>query len=985
MKKLPFGIICLYSLLWGAAPGSARDLALAPATQNNWTGQPEVLSEKVGMNPERQSLLGLSEGEEKKATESDSSSDSDNDEEKSEEPKFKPFDKVIKDAEKQEGLLAIYRNSKTNKNYLEIQPGQLNRNFFCAIALASGIGESGVYRGWPISDFMFQFRRVKDSLQLVVPNSYFRTQPGDPQQRAIDSSFSDSIVAVVRIVSIHPERNSILIDMDELFLGNMPGPASFFPWIVGDSNGSAAGPSYISNAKVFPENVEIESAHTLPGSNYLTTLPNAGAFKLGLRYSLSELPANNGFRPRLADDRIGYFISAYQDLSDSHRSEPFVRYLNRWHLEKQIPSAPLSPPKEPIVFWIENTVPLEYRDAIREGVLMWNKAFEQAGFIDAIEVRQMPDNADWDPADVRYNTIRWSPSFESWATAIGPSRVNPLTGQILDADVIIDGNAVRNMLQEYRNFAEPNASAIAPGLSALAGNPVFCRYRIGRSYLKWLQQQSDFSEGRVGEFPLLARMLAESQHIQNSNLCFGIQSATQSGFGALSLSVRGNALPKSEEMEKYINQFLRWLAAHEVGHTLGLRHNFRGSTMLAPEELNNIEITRSQGLVGSVMDYAPVNLAPPGAEQGDYFSTSVGSYDRWAIEYGYKPIDAISPRGELRELEKIAQRAPEPGLSYAPDEDTFAFLDPQAKAYDLSNDPLRYSQWQMDNAREVWSRLDKRYLGSDERYSDLRDRFNIVFSYYFNHAYSATDYIGGQTFNRHHPDDPGSRLPFEPVPVEKQRQVLALLEDYVFAEDAFDFPPELLNKLAPSRWLHWGSFPNLFRLDYPIYDRIHFLQSMVLIDLFSSQRLDRLRDIELKTAPGEALTLPELFDTLKASVWTEVLDEKKRDSMEISSLRRGLQRQHLNILVNMILRDTDAISNASNMLEFLGAALVADAPEDARVLARYQLRQLQEDVRSSLRRHGKKMDTLTMAHLEDVSDRIAKVLDAQIRSKSNSD
>ena len=983
MKKLPLGIIGLYSLLWGAAPGAARDLALAPSSARDWTGQPDVSAAAPGINPERQFLLGLSEGKENKATKSDSPSASNNNEEEIEEPKFKPFDKVIKDAEKQEGLLAIYRNSKTHKNYLEVQTGQLNRNFFCAIALASGIGEWGVNRGWPIADFMFQFRRVQDSLQLVVPNSYFRTQPGDPQQRSLESSFSDSIVAVVSIVSIHPERNSILIDMDELFLGNLPGPASAFPWIVGESNSSAAGQAYISNAKVFPENVEIESKHSLPSSDDLTTLPNAGAFNLGVRYSLSELPANNGFRPRLADDRIGYFISAYQDLSDRHRSQPFVRYLNRWHLEKQIPSAPLSPPKEPIVFWIENTVPLEYRDAIREGVLMWNKAFEQAGFIDAIEVRQMPDNADWDPADVRYNTIRWSPSFESWATAIGPSRVNPLTGQILDADVIIDGNAVRNMLQEYRNFAEPDSSAQASSLLALAGNPLFCRYRIGHSYLKWLQQQPHFSESRVGEFPFLARMLARQQ-IHNSKLCFGIQSATQSGFGALFLSVRGNGLPRREEMEKYINQFLRWLAAHEVGHTLGLRHNFRGSTMLAPEELNNIEITRSRGLVGSVMDYAPVNLAPPGAQQGDYFSTAVGSYDRWAIEYGYKPIDAISPRGELRELEKIAQRAPEPGLSYAPDEDTFAFLDPQAKAYDLSDDPLRYSQWQMDNAREIWSRLDKRYLGSEERYSDLRDRFNIVFNYYFNHAYSATDYIGGQTFNRHHPDDPGSRLPFEPVSLEKQRQVLALLEDYVFAENAFDFPPELLNKLAPSRWLHWGSFPSTFRLDYPIYDRVHFLQSMVLIDLLSSQRLARLRDIELKTAPGEALSLPELFDTLKASIWTEVLDEKKRDSMAISSLRRGLQRRHLNILVNMALRDNGAIGNASNLLEFLSAILVVDAPEDARVLARYQLRQLQEDIRSSLRRHGKKLDTLTKAHLEDAGDRIAKVLDAEIRSKSNS-
>ncbi|UBF26109.1 DUF5117 domain-containing protein [Kovacikia minuta CCNUW1] len=355
----------------------------------------------------------------------------------------KPFDQLVKGSERMDGLFTLYRDRSAGKLYLEIKPDQINVNYLCNITLESGIGQSGIYSGLPMADFLFNFRRVDNKIQFVVPNVYFRTRPGDPLQRSLQRSFSNSVLQAVAIKSYNPQRKSYLIDVGSLFLNDFPGLTPMLSQILGSPYSLDTNRSYFEQVKSFPLNVEMESVYGFSGGNeeslpaFLDVLPDSRSFDLKIRYSLSQLPTSNGYRPRLADDRVGYFITAYQDFSDDSPRTPFVRYINRWHLEKQNPAAPLSPPKKPIVFWIENTVPLEYRDAVRDGVLMWNQAFEQAGFQNAIQVKQMPDNAAWDPADSRYNTIRWISSFDSGFLGMAPPRVNPLTGEILDADVLI--------------------------------------------------------------------------------------------------------------------------------------------------------------------------------------------------------------------------------------------------------------------------------------------------------------------------------------------------------------------------------------------------------------------------------------------------------------------------------------------------------------------------------------------------------------------
>jgi hypothetical protein len=852
---------------------------------------------------------------------------------------FRRYHEIVKNADRIAGLFTLYRQQDSDRTYLEIKPEQLEKNFLGVVTLESGIGESGIYSGLPLQDFLFYFRHINNSLHFVIRNVKFRTESNEPESRSLARSFSDSVLYSLQIVCIDPYSKNILVSLNDFLMQDFPGLTSLLKYSLQADYHFDESKSYFGNIDSFPKNVEIESIYgfSSPDGAYLVTVPDSRALTLKVHYSFSQLPENNGYVPRLADDRVGYFITAFQDFSKHQGKETFVRYINRWHLEPTDSNAQVSPPKKPIVFWIENAVPLEYRDAIAEGILMWNKAFEKAGFQNALEVRQMPDDAEWHPADVRYNTIRWFNSLDA-GFARGPVRVNPFTGEILDADIIIDASMVRSIQQEYQTLMEANTSL------ADASIP----------------QSEDFSCHKLPQTTLKSRAGYVTDF--RDDVCYGMESSFQASMGALALSLVQNTVPSRDQMQSYVHQYVRSLIAHEVGHTLGLRHNFHGSTMLPPEDLNNTEVTHTKGLVGSVMDYLPVNIAPQGTEQGDYFPAVIGPYDEWAIEYGYKISPDLSPQtatpfAEKAFLEQIAVASPQPELSYATDEDIWD-INPLANIWDMSNDALLYSQWQMDNARLMLQRLDRRYPLDGESYSDLRVLFNKVLKYYFRNATLLTQYIGGQSFGRHHASG-NIKWTFVPVSLEKQRQALTELQKYVFAEDAFNLSPQLLNQLAPSRWQHWGNPIPVSRLDYPIHERILRFQSGVLRSLLDGERLNRLRDIELKSLPGQVLTIPELFDRLQNGIWTEVFDVS--EVKPISSIRRSLQREHLNVLLAMVLR-------------------TVNVPEDGRTIAWYQLRQLQKAVEASLQQYSEKLDIYTLAHLEETSDRIHKALNARLLS-----
>lgn len=870
------------------------------------------------------------------------------------------FDLAIEDTDKLDGLITLYYNQEKNTVLAEIDPDQLDRLYLLVVTLSRGIGELGLVNGMPMGDFTFQFQKRGENIHLVLPNvnfRYDRSGDRDINQAILDRSFSDSTLYAFPILATHPDRDSYLIDLTDLLVSS--DISGFHGWIefLGYALDSTA--SYLQSVRAYPQNLEFESIMGFSGEPWMSleTIPDYRHFSLGFRYSLSELPDNPDFRPRQADNRVGYFLSAYQNLDETREPDRFVRLIQRWNLKKQDPEAELSPPEQPIVFWIENTVPLEHRQAVRDGILSWNAAFEQAGFINAIEVRQMPDDADWDPEDVRYNTVRWLTTASTDFAGIGPSRVNPLTGEILDADILIDGDIARlasSQVAAYFGGEELGLERMAADLftprSSAQGqpSPVNAGLPINLTRLQARCQGEQCQ--RLAEIPAFVPR-GWSQRSGLSSLCNVTN--PQAAIGAMALPLLQGTLPYRENFDEYVRQYITHVVSHEVGHTLGLRHNFHGSTHLAPSELNDPAIVADRGLIASVMDYTPVNIAPPGVNQGQFYATEIGAYDRWAIEYGYRDFSHRTPAAERQALDAIANRAQtNPEFAYGTDEDAWIGRDPEINIFDMSDDPVAFAKAQYDNARLMWDRLNSSYPNASGAAEELRARFDLILGYYFGQTSILLDQIGGQSFTRTAPATGDRRVPLTPIARDRQLQSLDLIMDYIFAPDAFEFDADLLNRLVPSRWSHWG-MSWFSPIEYPAFDRIAFIQAATLSSLMSPDRLAELREIEFKSAPGAALTLPDLFDRLDQTIWNEI---QAAIPNNVTSLRRELQRTYVKLQVDMLLERVEA-------------------PEDARTLARRSLKRTRDRLETALNRSSQ-LDTYTQAHLEDTKIQIDQALNA---------
>jgi uncharacterized protein DUF4953 len=530
--------------------------------------------------------------------------------------------------------------------------------------------------------------------------------------------------------------------------------------------------------------------------------------------------------------------------------------------------------------------------------------------------------------------------------AIGPTNVDPRTGEILNADILISAAWIQRWRGQSGQYVAPAAavnSVLAEDSLALGsgGESRLCRY----------------GEGLSRDGSLVSALLA----------------------------ARGEIAPGEEAGRAYVGQALKALVMHEVGHTLGLRHNFRGSAGASAAQLANRAWTAAHGVGVSVMDYSPPALALDPARQGDYYAATIGSYDRWAITYGYadvvtSPAPTTDAKGagaasvvwtpdyERNGLRAIASQAADPAHLYGSDEDAgfgALGLDPTVSRYDQTDDPLGWARDRVALIDGLFDSLETRVVAPGQSYGRLRTAFTDLLNDRWYALLVTTKYIGGAVTSRDHRGDPGARPALVTVGAGQQRAALALLADEAFGVRAYRFRPALLASLGSERWVHWGASPgNEGRLDFPVHEWAATQQGALLQQLLDPEVLARVRDAALRAEPTQpTLELPELFATLTGAIWAEIgagVTSRTVRPGNITSIRRDLQRQYLGALVQM------TVSPAPG------------TPEDARVMARMTLRGLGADIDRALASPRAELDVATRAHLSDTRDRIDRALDAQM-------
>ncbi|MEZ6141652.1 MAG: zinc-dependent metalloprotease [Zavarzinella sp.] len=848
---------------------------------------------------------------------------------------FPTIDKVVAGAKTYDGLFKLYQ--KGDNLYAELMPNQLDRGYMITISFARG-GEMFAGHSWNSDEqWVIYFKRVGDRIHLIRKNVRYTPGKG-PLARAIQTTYTDSVLKALDIAATNPIRNSVLINLNDIYMTNF----ADLPFGAFDPRRSSW-----HQVKAFKKNVELQVSAVFSGGRVTNSVIDYRGNTMILHYGIIELPDTN-YKPRFADDRVGYFVTAMKDFNNPSLDTAFVRLVNRWRLERSDDSpwkegARLVPPKRKIVFWIENSVPVEYRAAVRDGILEWNKAFEKIGFRDAIEVRQQEDE-EFDPEDATYSTFRWITTDQSYA--MGPSRANPLTGEIIDADIIFDASMVRYYRKEQRVYhteqgftrhvdstiqAARRGWMVLPQATKLAGS-WDTRTPMGVNH-------DDYARIRS----LRSGMCQCASHKQS-----------ELGLALMAMQMLHNLKPGDPMPDDMVQQAIKETVMHELGHTLGLRHNFKASTMLKNSELHDTSITQKRGLVGSVMDYNPVNIAPKNVKQGDYFTTTLGPYDYWAIEYGYIPLEG-GTFGEADALKKIASKSAQPGHDYGTDEDLMN-ADPFINMWDLGNDPLQYGKERLQFAQEMAKKLSETAVTNGESYQRVTDTFAKVLRQYGDAAFLASQYVGGEAVHRDHKGDPNGRDPFVPVSPAKQREALAFLQSTILNDQTFQFPPELLRKLTTEKWLHWESDENLMRSPhFPLNERILGIQRIAFRELLSDRTLNQIQNVALKTAGDEKpLTAAEVLRSLTDGTYTDApLPGGK--AVASTPIRRNMQRAYQAELKRLALTGSNA---------------------DARSLARMHLREIDRRMQDRLKE--KNLDETTRAHYEDSHEQIAKILAATI-------
>ena len=676
-----------------------------------------------------------------------------------------------KDAQKLPGYFNLYWDSKQGKLWLEID--KWDTEFLYQSSLPAGIGSNdiGLDRGQLGATRVVRFERSGPKILLVQENLDFRAATNDAaERRAVRDSFAESVLWGFTVAA--EENSRVLVEATDFFLRDVHGVTNALRRAKQGSyrleNSRSA--IYLSNTKNFPLNTEVEATLTFvgddPGAWVRQVTPDPQAITVREHHSFVQLPPP-GYKPRVYDPRASFFGISYFDYATPVSEHIAKRFIARHRLEKKDPSAAISEPVEPIIYYLDRGAPEPIRSALLEGARWWNQAFAAAGYKNAFRVEMMPEGAD--PMDLRYNVIQWvHRSTRGWSYGAGV--IDPRTGEIIKGHVTLGSLRVR---QDY---------LIAEGLLA------------------------PYEKGK----PVAPKML-----------------------------------------EMALARLLQ-LAAHEVGHTLGLEHNYSSST-----------VNRS-----SVMDYPPpyVKLGADGVpDLSEAYATSIGEWDKVSIAFGYQDFPAGAD--ESASLNKILNDAFARGLRFLTDQDArpAGSSSSLAHLWDTGTNPVDELNRLMLVRAAALKRFGENNIREGDPLATIEDALVPIYMFHRYQVEATSKLVGGMDYVFALRGD--GQTPTKIVAPAEQRRalaaVLATLKPQVLAL------PEPLLKMIPPRPPDYDRGREHFKIHTsPAFDALAPAEAAAqhtLQFLFSPERAARLVEFHARDAADPSLE--EVLDAILAATW----------------------------------------------------------------------------------------------------------------------
>lgn len=858
------------------------------------------------------------------------------------EKKAEEYEKAIKDLKKYEGAFTFYQKKK--ELLLELPDTQLGKVFLIQATMGSGLS-SMLQAGEPISYgavAAFRWEKNDDSVWLIRPNISHRWNKKDPLDLAITRSYPEAWLSQFKVEQTHPAKKLNLVNVTNLFYGDVFRLSESVNMALGGQYGLDREKSGPEAVKAFPENsvvnmrlhffsprgAEGNPLLELLGLSMPNQLEDSRSAPVKLTYNM-WYRAERDYQPRLADPRVGYFTEDFFNFDKFEKTDRTDRYIYRFGLKKKDPTAAMSEPVKPIVWTIDPSVPPAYREAVRKGILFWNKAFEKLGYKDAVRVQDAPkDDPNYDHADGRYNVIRWTMT-DGEPYAVAQARTDPYTGEVLNAAVTFDANMTAFAGEEHKSYAIPGASATARAFDVLTLDPK--RTETDDRYL-WATDQERARD-------IVSRQMPSSWAAMRCAYPAGL--AQSASFGWAALCAGGLRIDK----DSYVNEFITDVVSHEVGHCLGLRHNFVASANLTASELADPAVTSEKGIAASVMDYTPVNIMAVLKGSGNFYAPTIGDYDKWAIRYGYSDSNAMTPEGEKPMLARIAAESGLPGHAFMTDENA-DWWDPYVVRFDSAKNPLDYNEAMLTAARRIRDYAIKNLPRSGEDYSKRTQMLLTSLSSTFREGRLAARFVGGVSGSRNFRSDLQERRTLKPVDSDIQRRAVKMIAKHCLSADAFNLPESVLTSLSfdpnDSSSAGWTA---------PIRDIVSRQQIMLYSQLMSASTTSRIAENTFKLAgKNGAYALDEHFSTLLGATFSEIGADKP-----VGAVRRDLQRFAISALITQ--------AGASPM----------SVNEDVRMLASDSLRRLSARMGAQLA-NGSQLDPMTRIHLRDSRELIERFM-----------